>query len=91
VTYETINETEPGFQWSWTAKSGRFPDQYAIDRILEINPNPPVEGKSSDNGYSSWLQLPDGDIYLVDYTTRGDPRPTGHLYAARFKAADFER
>jgi hypothetical protein len=91
VTYETVNETEPPFTWAWTAKSGRFPDQYQIDRMLEINPNPPAAGKRPDNGYSSWLQLPDGQIYLVDYTNRGDERPSGHLYAARFSLGDFER
>ena len=87
--YESINETEPAFSWSWTANSGRLPDQYQIDRMLEINPNPLAPDKQPDNGYSSWLRLPGGDILLVDYTNRGDPRPTGHLYAARFSLEDF--
>jgi len=91
VHYESLNETEPVFSWSWTANSGRFPDQYQIDRMLEINPNPPGPDKRPDNGYSSWLQLPGGDIFLVDYTNRGDPRPTGHLYAARFSLGDFTK
>ncbi len=91
VEYESINETEPAFTWGWTARSGRFPDQYTIDRMLEINPNPPGPDKRPDNGYSSWLQLPSGEIYLVDYTNRGDTRPNGHLYAARFSVDDFSR
>jgi hypothetical protein len=91
VTYETANETEPGFHWSWTAKSARLPDQYVLDRMLEINPNPPVAGQSADNGYSSWLDLPGGEIYMVDYTNRSDAKPAGHLYAAQFRAAEFER
>lgn len=89
VTWHAVNETEPEIFWSWDAKSGRFPDQYQIDRMLEINPNPPVTGRRPDNGYSSWLELPGGDIYMVDYTTRGDAPPQSHLYAARFRAGDF--
>lgn len=77
VNYESVNETEPVFNWSWTAKPGRFPDQYQIDRVLEIQPNPPVAGQRPDNGYSSWLQLPTGEIYLVDYTNHGDAKPMG--------------
>ena len=38
--------------------------------MLEIQPNPPGADKRPDNGYSSWLQLPDGDIFLVDYTNQ---------------------
>ncbi len=89
VSYEAVNETEPTFTWNWSAASGRFPNQYHLDRMLEINPNPPVEGQRPDNGYSSWLQLPGGEIYMVDYSNRKDTRPSGHLYAARFKLDAF--
>ena len=47
VNYESVNETEPAFNWSWSAKSGRFPDQYQIDHMLEIEPNPPVTGQAA--------------------------------------------
>jgi hypothetical protein len=89
VHYHVVNESEPEFTWNWRAAPGRYPDQYQIDRILEINPNPPVEGHRPDNGYSSWLQLPGGDILMVDYSNRGDKAPAGHLYAARFSLKDF--
>jgi hypothetical protein len=89
VTWQSANETEPEIYWSWNARSGKYPDQYTIDRMLEINPNPPQPHRNPDNGYSSWVQLPSGEIYLTDYTTRGDPPPAGHLYAARFSANDF--
>ncbi len=90
VNYSAANESEPEFVWSWHARSGRFPDQYQIDRMLEIDPNPPAPGQRTDNGYSSWLTLPGGDIYLVDYSNRGDKAPASHTYAARFSVADFE-
>lgn len=90
INYEAVNDSEPVFTWSWSARSNRCPDQYVLDRILEINPNPPGDDKKPDNGYSSFVQLPGGDIYMVDYSNRGDRRPMGHLYAARFSVADFE-
>jgi hypothetical protein len=89
VTWRAVNETETEAFWVWNARLGRHPDQYQIDRMLEINPNPPVPGRRPDNGYSSWLHLPGGDIYMADYTTRGDAPPMSHLYAARFRAEDF--
>src|SRR5262249_56767162 len=51
VTWRAANETEPEIFWSWEARSGKFPDQYQLDRMLAINPNPPVEGRRPDNGY----------------------------------------
>ena len=88
--YEVRNETEPPFSWQWDAASGRLPDQYQMDRILVVRANPPRNPDyPPDNGYSSWLAMPDGGIYMVDYTNRGDPKPTSHLYRARFSTRDF--
>ncbi|MCI0720560.1 MAG: hypothetical protein L0338_16565, partial [Acidobacteria bacterium] len=87
--YRLKNETEPSFDWEWKASSGRFPDQYSIDHMLELQANPPVEGKRPDNGYSSWVELPEGQIYFVDYTNKGDQPPTAHLYGAVFSKNDF--
>jgi len=91
VCYQAVNETEPDFAWAWEARSGKFPDQYQFDHILVVAPNPPETGKTPDHGYSSWLQLPDGRIYLVDYSNRGDTPPSSHLYAALFSLDDFRR
>lgn len=89
VHYTVKNETEPPFAWGWEAGGRSYPDQYQMDRILVVQANPPVEGKRPDHGYSSWLPLPDGSVYLVDYTNRDDPSPLSHLYSARFSPADF--
>ena len=87
--YDVRNESEPSYAWKWTAASGSHPDQYQLDRHLVVQSNPPVEGKRPDHGYSSWLPLPDGSIYMVDYTNRDNATPMSHLYSARFSAADF--
>ncbi len=71
--------------------------------MLEIHANPPSDpgayvewrrGEASsgvpDNGYSSWVELPDGNIYFVDYTNRGDTPPQGHLYGTVLTPHDLE-
>jgi hypothetical protein len=48
---------------SWVAQRDGFPDQYQLDRVLE------VEGSiGGDQGYSGWTQLTDGRIFVVNYT-----------------------
>jgi hypothetical protein len=90
VSYAVKNQTEPPFEWSWEASQRRLPDQYQLDHVVEIHGNPPrADDYAPDNGYSSWLELPDGSIYFVDYTNRGDPKPTSHLYRARFTLNDL--
>jgi hypothetical protein len=91
LTYYHRNQTELDHLWSWQAKLGQYPDQYQMDRILEVHDNPPGEEQAPDNGYSSWVELPDGQIFMVDYSNRGDPAPTAHLYGAYFSPADFVR
>jgi hypothetical protein len=49
---------------AWSAAGGEFPDQYQLDRLVEI------EGTIAgwDQGYSGWVQLDDGQILIVNYT-----------------------
>lgn len=91
VRYEAKNDTEPHFKWDWKASSGNYPDQYQIDRTLELMGNPPVPYRLPDNGYSSFIEREDGSIYMVDYTTRGDAPPASHLYRVIFSPKDFPR
>jgi hypothetical protein len=88
-SYRVRNATEPAHASTWQAQDGRHPDQYQLDHILEVHANPPGEGHRPDNGYSSWLELPDGRIYFVDYSNRGDPPPGSHLYGAYLSPSDF--
>jgi BNR repeat-like domain len=91
IRYQTKNQSEPEFEWTWAARENRLPDQYQLDHVLELHANPPrSDGYAPDNGYSSWVEMPDGGIYFVDYTNRGDPKPTSHLYRVIFSLSDFE-
>ncbi len=49
---------------SWVASRDGFPDQYQLDHILEVEAT--VSGH--DNGYSGWIELDDGRIFVVNYT-----------------------
>ena len=89
--YHVKNQTEPDHLWGWQARLGKYPDQYQIEHMLELHSNPPSEKHRPDNGYSSWVELPDGRIYVVDYSNRGDPIPTAHLYGVYLSPEDFSR
>jgi hypothetical protein len=49
---------------SWSADGGEFPDQYQLDRIIEIDGT--IAGW--DQGYSGWAQFEDGRILILNYT-----------------------
>ncbi len=51
----------------WEAASGEFPDQYQLDHVLRVEAS--VSGW--DQGYSGWAELPDGRIFVVNYTDDG--------------------
>jgi len=76
-------------RWHWQAASGLWPDQYQRDRLIQIYANPFIPGHSPDHGYSSWLTLPDGRIFLVDYSNRNDPAGKSHLVGVYIDQADL--
>lgn len=49
---------------SWVASKDGFPDQYQLDHILEVE----ATTNGQDQGYSGWIQLDDGRIFVVAYT-----------------------
>ena len=79
VSYRVFNPTEPQFTWQWQGSSGRWPDQYQRDRLIQIHANPVAPKRNPDHGYTSWLTLNDGRILLVDYTNYGDAPGKSHL------------
>jgi hypothetical protein len=87
VNYHVRNRTEPEHYWIWDARSLEYPDQYDLDRLLEVHPNP---HERPDNGYSTWHQFDDGEILVLDYTNRGDPHGQSHIVGCRLRLEDFE-
>lgn len=89
VSYRVFNPSQPQFNWQWQASTGRWPDQYQRDRLIQIYPNPVAPGHNPDHGYSSWLTLKDGRILLVDYTNYGDAAGKSHLVGVYLTPEDL--
>jgi len=58
---------------SWSADSGQFPDQYQLDHMIEVEAS--VAG--ADQGYSAWVELDDGRVFVAAYTDDGAPNLWG--------------
>ena len=52
--------------WQWSPAQG-YPDQFRRDRVVVLD-----NAYAADCGYSSWTQLPDGRIVILDYTNGGN-------------------
>jgi hypothetical protein len=70
------NSGDGNHSFEWQAASGQYPNQYEIDRWLELDYN---HNSRPDHGYSSWLQLPDGRIFVADYTNENAPPGKAYL------------
>ncbi len=88
VSYSVANRTLDDFSWSWRAADGRWPDQYQRDRLIQIHANDPERGWP-DHGYSSWVLLEDGRIFLADYTNCGDEQGKSHLVGVYLDPEDI--
>jgi hypothetical protein len=88
VDYQVENPSEPAHHWHWSAESGEYPDQYSIDRWIELDLN---TSPSPDHGYSSWLQLPDGEILVVDYSNEEAEPGKSCLKAYWLQVADLDQ
>ena len=66
----TMDDPHTGrYTSSWSAASGEFPDQYQLDHMIEVEAS--VAG--ADQGYSAWVELDDGKIFVAAYTDDGAP------------------
>ncbi len=66
ISVSVKNDTrDTSIEWRWTPAGG-YPDQFRRDRTVVLDYAHPA-----DCGYSSWTQLPDGKIVIVDYTNGG--------------------
>lgn len=70
IAAKVTNRRDHSIDWTWTAKSGKFPDQLRRDRFILLDrAGTFVPG---DSGYSGWTETKDGGIVIVDYTTGTD-------------------
>lgn len=89
VSYTAKNRTLADFHWSWQADTGCYPDEYQRRRLIQIHGNHPDQAPGPDHGYSSWLLLADGRIFLADYTNYGDPSGKSHLVGVYLTPEDL--
>ena len=89
VSYAVANPTHADYSWSWSAADGTWPDDYQRRRLIQIHANHPDQKPGPDHGYSSWLPLADGRIFLVDYTNCGDVPNTSHLVGVYLDPEDL--
>ena len=61
ASVRVTNPHDESIDWSWSAASGTYPDQFRRDRMIRLD-------FSSDTGYSGWAQLEDGTVVITDYT-----------------------
>ena len=58
---------------TWKAERDGFPDQYQLDNIIEVE----ASANGYEQGYSGWIQLDDGRIFVVHYTDDSAPMVKG--------------
>jgi len=63
VAVKVSNPNDYSIDWSWDPARG-YPDQFRRDREVQLD-----SAYAADCGYSSWAQLPNGRIVIVDYTS----------------------
>jgi hypothetical protein len=63
LSAKVANADDTSIDWRWTPRQG-YPDQFRRDRIAVLD-----TAYAGDCGYSSWTQLPDGKLVIVDYTS----------------------
>jgi hypothetical protein len=51
-------------QTSWVAARDGFPDQYQLDRVIEVE----ASNWGADQGYSGWVEMSNGEILVLNYT-----------------------
>lgn len=90
VSYSAKNPTLDDFSLTWRADSSDWPDQYQRDHFVQIHANHPDQKPWPDHGYSSWVQLADGRILVVDYTNCGDEPGTSHLVGVHLELQDIQ-
>ena len=64
VTAEVHDVNGAAYGFSWRGSDNVFPDQYQLDHIVEVE----ASASGCDQGYSGWVQLDDGRLFVLNYT-----------------------
>ena len=73
VRLSITNPSHPPYEYQWSASSGKPPNWYEDERMIEIENN--YGGSVYFVGQVGWVQFPDGEIFMV--TGRSYLRPDG--------------
>ena len=85
VKIRVENETTMDVAWSWNAASNEYPDQYQRDHIVEVDWDP-----QADYGGSSWVQFPDGEIFVAYYTAEETRHQRPYIKGCYLYPSDFK-
>lgn len=89
VSLTISNPRHARHEYEWRASSGQVPNQYEEDRMIEIENN--YGGSIYFVGQVSWVQFPDGEIFLVtgrQYLRAGGKR-SSWLRGCMLREEDF--
>ncbi len=89
VSYRIKNRRFGSYEWNWSSKDGKFPDQYQRDNMIQLCQNHPDQKPWPDHGYSSWVEYEKGRIAFVDYLNFNDLPDTSHLYGMQFDVSEL--
>ncbi len=85
VRYET-RDRERELRWEWDATSSSYPNQYEIDRWIELEEN---TEPFPDHGYTTWVELADRTVLVGNTTSLGMPFHKAAMHSYAFDIADL--
>lgn len=86
VNYET-NDSEREHRWEWSGTSSEYPNQYEIDRWIELEEN---TEPFPDHGYTTWTELKDATVLVGNTTSLNMPFHKAALRSYSFDLADLK-
>lgn len=85
VSYRT-QDSGREHAWSWEAAAGEYPNQYEIDRWIDLAEN---TEPFPDHGYTTWVELPGGTVLVGNTTSLGMPFQKAAMHSYAFDIADL--
>lgn len=86
VTY-TTSDSDREHAWEWRATSSEYPNQYEIDRWIELEEN---TEPFPDHGYTTWTELANGTVLVGNTTSLGMPSHKAAMHSYTFDIADLQ-